>query len=143
MGFKTVSGLTPSEVSPSGLTSLANGQPFDIQKLLSTLSDLQSLVNAIHQKGVLAGTISVNGLGVAFASGFKYHAGMTWATDTNVQVLMSANTNNWLWGCSDGVIRVTQTNAAPGGYQSCLLCTATTNATSATVTPSTPITPVP
>lgn len=130
MGTLTPSGLTSAELvlldADTGIYPLVAGQIISADPINKTWKDIQGLSRYFNLPGVIDGTsylvdITIDGLDVTILAGFSWYARQVWTiTDDDYELSVADDAISWIWGCSDGVIRVEQAAtielAAPDGF---------------------------
>lgn len=137
MAWTTAGGATPAEVGASGVREWSDGDPLYAAELVRALKDdqgagLWGLLSGVLEGGVCTGS----GLTVTVPSGTRYLARVVWGTDTDAAVAVSDAATTYLWGCSDGVVRMTTGATPPTGFDgrsACILCKAVASGGTATV----------
>lgn len=135
MPFSTPNGYVGGTVNAKGVKSFAG--------TLAT-SDLQNTYQDEQEPsawGLLSGVlvteaITAVGLLVSIGVGLTYYARTVWIAAGTTQITV-ANITQYLWGCADGVMRLTTTDAPPGGFdntKSCLLARIVGSGGSCTIT---------
>ena len=141
MALSTLAGSAPSQVQSSGLNEFIAGQPLIAATQTLDLRDLQELTRQAELAGVqIAGTITATGLSVSIPAGLQYFARQIWKASGTTTVLVPDGSTSYIWGCSDGLLRVTTSGGSPTlptGFDArscCLICKAVAVAGTATIT---------
>lgn len=120
MAFKTINGFDPTggtnPVGTPGTKDFASG-PLSSADLKNSFRD--TLNAGIYQlaAGVLVGGVcTVSGLVVTVPSGTVYFAQQTWQGTSDTTISVPDNSTSYVWGCSDGVLRLTSSTTPPLGF---------------------------
>lgn len=125
MGWRTSQGYTPADVNGNleGLPELSDGVPLLAATMNKLLRDLQPASYNAQFAGVLAGGVCyTEALDVKIPAGTSYFAKQVWTLDALQSVSVSDDATTYLWGCSDGVIRVTDDTNPPDGFDATTAC---------------------
>jgi hypothetical protein len=123
VGFVTLTGLAAGSVQASGLQEQAAGSPLLSSRMNQDARELQMVAMQTHLAGVLTGgDITVSNLLVSFPVGFRFFARQIWEASGTTQVSVPDAATTYLWGCADGQIRLTGTDAVPGGWDNRSAC---------------------
>lgn len=125
----TISGLSAESFSPTnavGLIPLVTGEPVIADDMNATFEDLQTPTMYSGLPGVLSGgQCSAALLAVTIPAETIWYARQVWRLESNrVENVADAQTT-YLWGCSDGLIRQTNTTTPPTDFTTrtaCILC---------------------
>lgn len=131
MAWQTISGTAQASVGASGLKEFAANAPLFASELNRDFQDVQAPALYALASGVLAGGVcTASGLTVTVPAGTLYYARAVWLSDSAMHYTVPDGATTYLWGCADGIVRMTSTLAPPGGWNyrtACLLCRATTS----------------
>lgn len=137
MAFKTITGADFSDVGPSGLREFSSGSVLHSSDLNGNLQDSQAYQMYSNLSGVLiGGPCTSSGLIVTIPSGVVYFARQLWTSDSPTSVAVPDESSVYVWGCSDGVLRLTTTTVPPSGFDNrtaCIITRAVSSAGSVTV----------
>lgn len=137
MALTTINGLSPASstgaypVGNVGVFEYASGYSFTGDDLTKDFKDAQAAPALSLPSGILAGgTCTSSGVLVNVSAGIYYYATSVWWGQTDTSITVTDNATTYIWGCSDGNLRITSTTAPPLGFtrsQACLIvkCTAT------------------
>ena len=123
MAFSTLTGVATGSVQASGLQEQVAGNPVLATRMNADDRELQQVSMQTHLAGVLTGgDITVASLLVSFPVGFRFFARQIWEASGTTQVSVPDAATTYLWGCADGQIRQTSTDAVPGGWDNRTAC---------------------
>lgn len=129
MAFQTVNGFDPAggnnPVGSTGVLEFTTGTAVGSANLTKDFRDAYQPATWGMCAGVLAGGVcTASGLVITVPAGTYYYASQVWYASSSTTVNVPDNSTTYVWGCSDGVLRVTATSSPPIGFtrsQSCLL----------------------
>jgi hypothetical protein len=140
MALTTLAGSTPTQVQTSGINEFRTG-PFVASVQTLDLRDLQELTRQSALAGVqISGAITATGLVVSIPAGLQYYARQLWVASGTTTILVPDGSTSYVWGCSDGLLRVTTSGGSPvlptsfDARMCCLLCKAVAVAGAVTIT---------
>jgi len=109
MAIKTRGGTAQSQVNAKGLIGATTNGVLLATNYNADQSDLQEPAAQQMLAGLLAGaTCTESGLNVTIPSGTTWYARQIWYLDADYIQGVANNVTSWIFGCCDGIIRVTQ-----------------------------------
>jgi hypothetical protein len=139
----TQSGLSASEMvalgADTGIYPIVTGEPLVAAPINKTWKDLQAATKNMQLPGtMLIGSflnfIVAIGLDITIRNTFRWYAHTVWELQADYIQSVADDEISWIWGCKDGVIRVTTGDFADadapypddmGYYDACLFCKVT------------------
>jgi len=137
MGWETISETAAASVGASGLVEWSAGDSLSADDLNNNLADVQGVTLWGMPSGVLAGgACTAAFLVVTVPDGTRYLARNIWCANGNQTISVTDESTTYVWGCADGVLRITSSSTPPVGWDdrtACILCRAVATGGTATV----------
>lgn len=136
MAIQTINGTDHSAVNAQGLNGITNNDPILAGPFNADQADLQEASTQQMLSGVLAGGVcTASGLNVTIPSGTVWYARQCWKVTSNFVYSCTDSQVTWIFGCADGVIRVTAGSFAyPAAFDGTTAVLLTKASASGTVT---------
>ena len=137
MGWVAANGLAPAAVGADGIVAFSTGDVPDAADFDANFTAPLDVAGYGLAAGVLAGGVcTAAALVVTIPDGTTYYARQVWAADGDATVNVTDEATTYVWGCSDGVVRITATSTPPSSFDArtaCLLTVATATGGTASV----------